>query len=267
MFVDRALSARVERCEGAVCAAFVEVSAREAPALGAAWIEVDGTAAMYDGADSPMTQSFGLGLTAPASAHTLDELERFFHARGAPAIHELSPLAGVAATATLVERGYRPIEQTTVLVRALDALPEPTAGLDVLVATAALSDAWVAASVRGWSEDPSTASVIDTIARRAFASPRMTSVYVPHGGQVVATASLGLHEGVALLGGASTCPEFRGRGAQRALLAYRLRLARERGATLAIMGAEPGSTSQRNAQRAGFCVAYTRTKWRLDRAH
>lgn len=266
MFVDRTLSARVERCEGAVCASFVEVSAREAPALGAAWIEVDGTAAMYDGADSPMTQSFGLGLAAPPSAHSLDALERFFHARGAPAIHELSPLAGVAAAALLVTRGYRPVEQTTVLVRALDALPEATAGLDVVVATPALREAWVAASVRGWSEDPATASVIGAIARRAFESPRMTSVYVRHGGQVVATASLGLHDGVALLGGASTCPEFRGRGAQRALLAQRLRLAHARGATLAIMGAEPGSTSQHNAQRSGFEVAYTRTKWRLDRA-
>lgn len=266
MFVDRALSARLERCEGAICAAFVEVSAREAPERGAAWIDVEGTAAMYDGADSPMTQSFGLGVTAPASAHTLQALEHFFHTRGAPAIHELSPLAGVGVTAALVARGYRPVEQTNVLLRPLDALPSPPAGLEVAVATPELRDAWVASSVRGWSEDAATASIIGGIARRAFESPRMTSVYVAHAGQVMATASLGLHDGLALLGGASTCPEFRGRGAQRALLAFRLRLAREQGATLAIMGADPGSTSQHNAQRSGFCVAYTRTKWCLDRA-
>jgi GNAT superfamily N-acetyltransferase len=266
MFVDRALSARMERCEGAVCAAFVEVSAREAPERGAASLEVEGTAAMYDGADSPMTQSFGLGLTAPVSTETLEVLEHFFQTRGAPAVHELSPLAGVGATAALVARGYRPVEQTSVLVRALDPLSTPPAGVEVAVATPPLRAAWVAASVRGWSDDPTTASVIEAIARRAFDSPRMTSVFVAHAGEVVATASLGLHEGVALLGGASTCPEFRGRGAQRALLAHRLQLARTRGATLAIMGAEPGSTSQRNAQRAGFSVAYTRTKWRLDQA-
>lgn len=29
--------------------------------------------------------------------------------------------------------------------------------------------------------------------------------------------------------------------------------------------AEPGSNSQRNAERNGFRVAYTRTKWRLAR--
>jgi hypothetical protein len=30
-----------------------------------------------------------------------------------------------------------------------------------------------------------------------------------------------------------------------------------------MMGALPGSSSQRNAERLGFRIAYTRTKWRL----
>jgi hypothetical protein len=30
-----------------------------------------------------------------------------------------------------------------------------------------------------------------------------------------------------------------------------------------MMGAEPGSSSQRNAQRQGFQIVYTRIKWRL----
>ena len=35
------------------------------------------------------------------------------------------------------------------------------------------------------------------------------------------------------------------------------------GCDLATMGAEPGSASQRNAERSGFRIAYTRTKWSL----
>jgi hypothetical protein len=51
------------------------------------------------------------------------------------------------------------------------------------------------------------------------------------------------------------------RGAPNALLDARLRFGADRGWTLAMMGAA-GSDCQRNAQRQGFRVAYTRVKWR-----
>jgi len=40
-----------------------------------------------------------------------------------------------------------------------------------------------------------------------------------------------------------------------------LRHAKEQGCDLAMMCAAPGSTSQRNAERQGFRIAYTRIKW------
>ena len=36
--------------------------------------------------------------------------------------------------------------------------------------------------------------------------------------------------------------------------------------TVAMVCAEPGSSSQRNAERHGFRVAYTRTKWELTKS-
>jgi GNAT superfamily N-acetyltransferase len=69
---------------------------------------------------------------------------------------------------------------------------------------------------------------------------------------------------VVVLAGASTIPSARRQGAQRALLAARLGYARETGCDLAMMCAEPGSASQRNGERQGFRIAYTRTKWRKD---
>ena len=42
-----------------------------------------------------------------------------------------------------------------------------------------------------------------------------------------------------------------------------MRYAFDHGCDLAMMVAEAGSNSQRNAERKGFQVAYTRTKWRL----
>ena len=80
-----------------------------------------------------------------------------------------------------------------------------------------------------------------------------------------AAGALIVHEGVALFGGASTVPELRRRGLQAALLNERMRYAVERGCDLAMMVAEAGSNSQRNAERKGFCVAYTRLKWKLAR--
>jgi beta-glucosidase-like glycosyl hydrolase len=70
-----------------------------------------------------------------------------------------------------------------------------------------------------------------------------------------------VHDGVALLAGASTIPEWRHRGAQNALLAKRLVYAAHAGCDLAMMCAEPGGASQRNAERQGFRIAYTRVKW------
>ena len=82
-------------------------------------------------------------------------------------------------------------------------------------------------------------------------------------GQPVATGMLFIYDDVAILAGASTLPEARSRGAQNALLDARLRYAKERGCTLAMMAALPGSQSQKNAQKNGFQIAYTRTKWQL----
>ena len=70
---------------------------------------------------------------------------------------------------------------------------------------------------------------------------------------------------LALLAGASTVPGARGQGAQRALLATRLAYAAAEGCTMAMMGASPGSGSQRNAERSGFRIAYTRIKWHRAR--
>jgi GNAT superfamily N-acetyltransferase len=82
-------------------------------------------------------------------------------------------------------------------------------------------------------------------------------------GQPIAAGALAIHDGVALLAGASTIPEWRHRGAQRALLESRLDYAAGAGCDLAMICAEPGGASQRNAERQGFRIAYTRIKWGL----
>ena len=78
---------------------------------------------------------------------------------------------------------------------------------------------------------------------------------------VAVAGALALCDGVAHLAGASTMPDGRKRGAQLALLGHRLRYAAAHGCDVALMAALPGSSSQRNAERNGFRIAYTRIKW------
>ncbi len=80
-------------------------------------------------------------------------------------------------------------------------------------------------------------------------------------GKPIGTGALTIAGDVALLAGASTIPAARRQGAQLALLEERLRYAAAQGCTVAMMVAQPGSGSQRNAERHGFRIAYTRTKW------
>lgn len=266
-WVDLALSRKLERAEATANARFVEARARLEPASGACWIEVGGAYAMFDGANSPLSQTFGLGLFQPGAAETLAAIEAFFHARGTPVCHEVSPHADPALLSLLPERGYRPVELTSVLFRPVGrdirlARP-PARGITVRRSVSAEAEQWAQASARGWAEHPELADFLLALGRISAANEGAQPYLAELDGEIVATGMLIVAGEVALLAGASTVPAARRRGAQLALLEARLRAAAEQGCAIAMMGAAPGSTSQRNAERHGFRVAYTRIKWRL----
>ena len=264
-FADVALARRLESAERDSNAAFVDARARLDPHAGAAWIDVHGTYALFDGVESPCTQTFGFALFAPPSAADLDTIERFFAERRAPVFHEVSPLADAAHLDLLGDRGYRPVETSNVLYRPLREAPAPPVDGRVEARLAEDRDEWARTLAEGWSDQPAVAALVGDLAR-VLASRVDGPLFVAvEGGRAIAAASLWMAGGVALLAGASTSPSARGRGAQSALLAARLAFARARGCDLAMVVALPGSGSQRNAERNGFRVAYTRTKWRLAR--
>ncbi|MBX3157027.1 MAG: hypothetical protein KF773_13715 [Deltaproteobacteria bacterium] len=263
-FMDHALARRLERAESAIGTSFIEVRKRVTPLVGATWCDFDGTYALFDGFDSPMTQTFGLGLHAEPTPDAVAAIETYFGERGAPSMHEISSLAPTPTIAMLVERGYRPIDQSMVLVQPLVASEPAPSPLHIRTLERHEHAAWIDASVVGWSQDPQFSHVVRELSEVAVENPVMTHFLVESDGEMIATGSLGVHEDVALLAGASTIPSGRGRGAQNLLLATRLAEAHRRGCRLALMITAPGSTSQRNAERRGFRVAYARTKWRRD---
>ena len=274
VFADLALARRLERAEGHANARFVEARARVAPASGATWIEVAGAQALFDGAASPVTQTFGLGLFEAVGVAELEAIERFFGERGAPVSHELCPLAGPGLAALLAARGYRPVEHSSVLVRTLPLdQAEPASAGAILVRpiradeherwaeVAARGWSFAQASAEGWSATPELAEFVRDLAPVLTQRAEGVSFLALRNGEALGAGALCLHGDVALLAGACTVPEARRQGAQRALLDARLAYAAAHGCDLAALCAQPGSASQRNAERHGFRVAYTRTKW------
>jgi hypothetical protein len=264
-FVDLALARRLETAEGRANVGFVEARARLDASVGATCMTAGGALAMFDGPGSPMTQTFGLGIHEPVTDDTLDTLEWFFRSRGASVCHEVSPLAGVEVYARLHRRGYVPIEASSVMFRPVDV---PVSGalnprLRVREVTAADGDVYTAAVVKGWSEFPAVQAFLEGIARITMARDDSPSVIAELDGVPIATGAMNLWDGTALMAGACTVPEGRRQGAQLALLDARLRMAAARECDLAMMVAAPGSASQRNAERQGFRIAYTRLKWEL----
>jgi GNAT superfamily N-acetyltransferase len=265
VFADLDLARRLERTEGQACLEFAEARRKLYPESGATWMECAGAYSVFDGVDSPVTQTFGLGLFEPLTPALLDRIEAFFHDRKAIVMHEVCPLAGIATLDLLCARQYRPLELSSVLHRPVEQPPSRDYdGVTVRLATSDEGTRWADLSARGWAaENPELLDFLGQFGALAFAREHNVNFVAELDGQPAATASLSLHDGVALFAGASTIPEMRRRGLQAALLEARMRYAFEHGYELAMMVAEAGSQSQRNAERKGFRIAYTRTKWCL----
>jgi hypothetical protein len=287
VFADRELSRRLETTEGHGNAAFVDAQARREPYSGAMRTTIAGTMAMFAGVGSPITQTFCLGMHEKPTERDMEAIERFFTSRGSPVFHEVSPHSGVEVLALLAGRGYKPVEISNVLYQEIQGAQGARGAQGAQGARGASAqgaqgargaqgaqgalrvrqigkdeaDRYGAISVRGWSEMP---EVIPFIHGFALASVEVASCFVAEiNGEPIANAALFMHGGVALLAGASTVPESRRLGAQQALLDARLRAAAGQGCDLAMVVTAAGTASQRNAERNGFKVAYTRTKWQL----
>lgn len=268
IFSDKNLAQKLERTEASSNAAFVEARARIFPASRAEWTEIAGVYAMFDGAESPLTQTFGLGVFDPVTEAEIKRLEAFFAKHGAPVVHEVSPLADASLLPLLSARGYQPIELTSVMFQPITGENifdlSNNQNIKTRIIKPGEEKLWAQTSANGWAtEMPGLAEFMFELgqisAQATGGFPFLAEIEnVP-----VSTGMLFIYDDVALLGGASTIPEHRKQGAQSALLDARLRFAAEQGCTLAMMGAAPGSQSQRNAEKNNFRIAYTRTKWQL----
>ena len=268
IFADLQLARRLEAAEAHACAQFAEVRKRLYPGSDSTWMQCAGTTVVFDGVDAPTTQTFGLGLFEPVTDAALDEMEAFFKIRKADVMHEVCPLVGVEALDLLCKRGYRPIEVSNVMYRTVERPSLQTPGnVHVRVIGPDEAELWSRVSARGWThEHPELEGFVRELGALCVAREGSHCFLAEVDGHDGAAGALSVHKGVALFAGSSTVPELRRRGLQSALLEERMHYAADAGCDLAMMVAEAGSGSQKNAERKGFRVGYTRVKWRLPLA-
>jgi hypothetical protein len=164
--------------------------------------------------------------------------------------------------AALRARGGKQIDAVQILARELDDLPDLAVPEEVSVELVAGESTFRAASavtVRGWDrKEPAGAALAREFAEvvRDLAAWSGFRVLASVKGEPAAVGGCTLggdvaQEKVARLWGAVTLREYRRRGAYRAVLAERLRLAREHGATLALVKGR-AETSGPILKRIGF---------------
>jgi GNAT superfamily N-acetyltransferase len=263
MFCDTDLARRIERAE----ADLISAATRAAAGRGAPGVtqRIAGGFACYADAGSPMNKVVGLGFDGVPDAQELDAVEAVFGAHGAPVAVEVSTLADPGVAALLTERGYRlvgfenvlgcrlPVARTRSVIEVRRAAPgEYQAWVDVVVGGFAQPDGVGVPSHEEFPHEVVAAAMDDM---EQAGTVRYVAVC---DGELAGGAGMRCTDGIAQMAGAATAPAFRRRGVQAGLLARRLRDAADAGCDVAVVTTAPGSTSQKNVQRNGFHLLYTR---------
>jgi hypothetical protein len=261
ILTDLELARRLEDAESFAAEAFAREVIRRRPGADAVVEDVVGGRAVYAGPGSPLTEAKAVGLHGPITDVDLDRMEAVFFERREACRVVVCPLADPSFVEGLGRRGYRLSHFENILALPLrqdDPEPPPTPGIEVRPIGTDELDLFaqvVAPNFVGPAD--SIADALEMIATMR-GMEHATSFLAWIDGEAVGGGSVFIHRGLALLAGAATLPPYRNRGVHAALHHVRLVVARRRGCDLAAQGAAPGSTSQRNAERRGFRVAYTR---------
>lgn len=266
LFADPALARRLETTDALAGVEFARSWARFNSFTGEVFLPVAGGHAGFGGIDSPLTQAFGLGLDGPVTEADMIAMEEFYRGHNSPANIETCPLADPSLFKLLNERGYRPIEYSNVLVRELtgdDSRAWPDTKNKVRVRRPAKDEAesYSLVVMKSFFESTEFPPEFLNIFKSCFFAAGTFFFLAEVDGVPAGGGMMSIHRGVASFGGAGTLPEFRNRGVQTALLLARIALAAESGCELAMVASSPGSGSQRNVERLGFRVVYTRTKF------
>jgi GNAT superfamily N-acetyltransferase len=241
---------------------YARVFQKSRPEIGAAEEEICGGHMVFSGLGSPIGRATGLGFDQRIGAQVLDRIEQFYRSRKAPSQIDLTPLHEPAVFELFKERGYTIAELNNVLYRKLEPEEEfPPAPDHCIIRRSPPEEAEI------------TGAIVETAffpdgAPEGFRGLIAPLYQMEHARAFVATiddkpvaCGTGLvipeHRLFALCG-AGTLADYRGRGLQTTLLCARMTAALEAGCEYAVVVTQGGTISQRNAERLGFQVAYSK---------
>lgn len=232
----------------------------------------DAVAAQHAGAwviagdgQSPLARVVGLGLGQTPTDDELDTIESLYLERGQPPRIELACYADHDLWKRLAERGYRATGTVVVFVRSLKAPIDhetPNAAVRIEIDRLQTDDEeaveeTVDVLTRAFEDPPP--DWLTQVTRQAIAQPSSHIFLARLNGKLVGGGFLVVGDGVAMLFGGGVLETKRRCGVQSALIRGRLLWGRDSGADIAYVQGRPGGPTDRNARRAGFTLAYTKT--------
>jgi GNAT superfamily N-acetyltransferase len=253
------LAVRLETAEaldGVDCA---EALAVMEPDSGAAAKAVAGGFLMYLGQASPLTHAVGIGMHGAVTAEQFEEIEQFYGSRETPITIDVCPYADLTLLELLNARQYRISEFTNVMVRAItsgEVFDTEDEGVEVRLGQE--EELWARTVVCGFFGRETITDEEYRLGRILFHMPNSATLLATVAGEPAGAGAASFRERVANCFADATVVRYRRRGVHRALIRSRLEMAAQRGCDLITAGTAPGSGSQRDYERFGFQVAYTK---------
>jgi hypothetical protein len=262
-FVDQAFARRLEAAEEIPQVYYARLYQKLRPEINAAAEPISGGHMIFAGVGSLIGRAVGLGFDGPVSAADVDRLEEFYRSRGGPAQVDVCPLSDGKLMELVKKRGYGLFELNNVLYRRLPADEEMgpvPVGTRIRAGRSEEAETFCRILRRSFFPKDDAPNDFDAMVTPLFQMEGALTFVAEVEGQAVACGA-GLlipeHKVVALFG-AGTLAEFRGRGLQTSLLHLRMQVAAQAGCEIAVIVTQGGTTSQRNAERLGFRVAYSK---------
>jgi GNAT superfamily N-acetyltransferase len=260
LFCDTDLARRIEQAEAATTRAYVAVAAALRPDDGCMSEPVGDGVAIFAGARSPLNRVLALGMSTAVEQAVLERCADLYAERGELPRIDLCPLADPSLLLALQQNRYTVTQFKHVFVRRLatwtDNERRPD-GIDTAPIGAGEADLWaqtVANAFHGGDVDATNLAIALPNAHKEDTCCFLARIE----GAVVGGGALALRDGVAICYSTSVLPAMRRLGVQQALLRARLGYAKAQGCDLAMAQTTPGNASQRNVERFGFQIAYTK---------
>lgn len=261
-FVDKGFARRLESVEEMPQVLYARAFQKTRPEVGAAEKEICGGHMVFAGLGSPIGRATGVGLDGPFTSEDLDRIEHFYLEHKAPSQVDLTPMHEPAIFEMFKERGYSIAELNNVLYRKLDreeTFPSPPAHCEIRRSPSEEADVTGAIVESAFFPDGAPEAFRGLIQPLYQMENALAFVATVGGKPVACGTGLVIKEHrVFALCGAGTQSAFRGRGLQTALLRARMAAAVKAGCEYAVVVTRGGTTSQRNAGRLGFRVAYSK---------